>query len=111
VQAGHPPILVRHPDGFVERLPGGRSVPIGLGLAASDPAGATTLQPGTTLVMYTDGLIERRGETLEQGLARLVTVVRQGPESLEALADHLLDACVDGKAEDDIALLLARVTA
>lgn len=108
VQVGHPPILLRHDDGEIEVLNEGRSVPMGLGLAAEDKLGVVAVRPGTTIVMYTDGLIERRGEALDVGLARLVDAVAVGPEDLDALADWLLERCSPADGDDDIALLVAR---
>lgn len=70
--AGHPyPVLVR-PDGEVEFLTDGRSAPLGIG--PSDTAGASgeaELGAGSLLILYSDGLIERHGESLTSGLARL----------------------------------------
>src|SRR5262249_54225970 len=69
------------------------------------------LEPDDVVVVYTDGLVERRAETLDEGLERLRQVARDGPDDLEALADHLLQALVpeDGPS-DDVALLLLRST-
>ena len=62
---------------------------------------------GGTLVLYTDGLVERRGESLDAGLDRLVTAVSEGPRGPDALCRHLLDAVLPGDAaEDDVALLV-----
>ena len=108
VQVGHPPILLRHNDGEIEVLSEGRSVPMGVGLSAEDKLGIVAVRPGTTIVMYTDGLIERRGEPLDVGLARLVAAVEEGPEDLDELADWLLERCSPAEGVDDIALLVAR---
>ena len=77
--AGHPPAMLRLPDGTVELLEGGRSMP----LCASDQAqyheAERDLPAGSMLVLYTDGLIERRGESLDVGLERLAESLRERP--------------------------------
>ena len=68
------------------------------------------LQPDDVLVVYTDGLVERRGETLDEGLGRLRRVALDGPEDLEALANHLLEALLPEEGpSDDVALAVAAV--
>ena len=78
------------PDGTVEMLEGGRSMP----LCASDQAqfheAERELPAGSMLVLYTDGLIERRGESLDIGLDRLVAALRRAPAGVEDVADALL---------------------
>jgi serine phosphatase RsbU (regulator of sigma subunit)/anti-sigma regulatory factor (Ser/Thr protein kinase) len=64
----------------------------------------------STVLLYTDGLVERRGETLDVGLARLREAVSEGPTDLEQLCSHVLDQAVGGgDARDDIALLAAQL--
>ena len=107
--AGHPPPLVMGDD----------REPTFLELPGSAPLGATRypvyeerehqIGPGSALVLYTDGLVERAGESLDAGLERLRAVVRAGPDDLEHLGDRLVDELLpDGPAEDDAALLLGR---
>jgi anti-sigma regulatory factor (Ser/Thr protein kinase) len=56
--------------------------------------------------MYTDGLVERRGEALDVGLARIVEAAKSSPAALDAICDHLVDALVgDGRPADDVAVL------
>lgn len=110
--AGHPPPLLRHADGTVEhfRLAGGP--PLGLpaewGLTRY-PYTSARLAPGETLLLYSDGLVEKPGEDFDIGLARLAAAFSDGPPDLEELADHLLDTLTGGPhAEDDAALLMVR---
>jgi PAS domain S-box-containing protein len=108
--AGHPPPLVLTPDGpmFLED---GRSVPVG----AADPAafreGVATIPPGSTLLLYTDGLVERRDVPLEDRLAQLAAAARAAGGELQDLCDQLL-AGVIGPHDpgDDVALLAVRPT-
>ncbi|MFC4017068.1 PP2C family protein-serine/threonine phosphatase [Micromonospora sp. GCM10011542] len=64
------------------------------------------LPPTATLVFYTDGLIERRGELIDTGIDRLANVIQPGPA--DALCDHIISAVADEHASDDIALLVIR---
>jgi anti-sigma regulatory factor (Ser/Thr protein kinase) len=68
------------------------------------------MEPGCALLLYTDGLIERPGEHIDDGLAQLVARVREMPEDdPEAMLDHLLATLVPtGGAQDDVALLTLR---
>ncbi len=107
--AGHPPPLVKPIDGeprFVE-LPG--SVPLGATRHARYDEHELDLEPGAAIVLYTDGLVERAGESLDDGLERLVATVRQDYDQLEHLGDALVAALLPGgTGDDDAALLMAR---
>jgi serine phosphatase RsbU (regulator of sigma subunit)/anti-sigma regulatory factor (Ser/Thr protein kinase) len=107
--AGHPPPLVREPDGTLTYLPGGRGMPLGASSSARYGEESVTLAPGSVLVLYTDGLVERRHEPLDVGFLRLGESVSHGPDDLEKLADHLLDDLLEetGPA-DDVAVLVMR---
>jgi GAF domain-containing protein/anti-sigma regulatory factor (Ser/Thr protein kinase) len=103
--AGHPPALVMEPDGSTRFLEGGRSVPLGLPFDLPRPQAQERLGPGSILVVYTDGLVERREEPLDRGLERLAEVasrVRAG--SLAEISDGLLELVADDR-HDDVALL------
>jgi PAS domain S-box-containing protein len=106
--AGHPPALLVGPDGDTRWLTGGRGVPIG---ALDDPGYREVheeLEPGSTLVLYTDGLVEQRGEDLHAGLDRLEASVLDGPRDLEALCDHVLRRADREPGSDDVTLLVLR---
>ncbi|MFJ3583071.1 SpoIIE family protein phosphatase [Streptomyces sp. NPDC090127] len=110
--AGHPPPLLRHADGTVERVRLAGGPPLGLpaewGMTAY-PYTTAWLAPGGTLLLYSDGLVEKPGEDFDIGLARLAAAFSAGPPDLEDLADHLLDTLTGGPhAEDDAALLMVR---
>ena len=103
--AGHPPALVRSPDGAVSYLPDGRTTPLAVGLQPAREA-ETVLDDGSLLLLYTDGLIERRSEGLGVGLERLERAVEDGPLDVDELLDHLLSELRgDGPSSDDTALL------
>ncbi|TMM04724.1 MAG: GAF domain-containing protein [Actinobacteria bacterium] len=108
--AGHPPPLVVHPDGRAEYLEGGRSLPFGAMSHIVYDEASGRLEPGSTLLLYTDGLIERRGEPLEKGLTRLADIAVRAGEDVEGFCDHVLSALADGHdSTDDVALLAVRV--
>jgi serine phosphatase RsbU (regulator of sigma subunit) len=107
--AGHPPPLLLEPDGRATLL--SRPPDLLLGLQPDTPRQDHTvlLEAGATVVLYTDGLVERRGEPLDDGLERL----RKAAEThaalpVEELCDALL-AELAGTPEDDVALLVLRV--
>jgi anti-sigma regulatory factor (Ser/Thr protein kinase) len=107
--AGHPPPLVREPDGALTYLPGGRGMPLGASSAAEYVEDHVQLRPGSVLVMYTDGLVERRREPLDVGFLRLGEALAHAPEELDPIADHLLEALLEsGGPRDDVALLVTR---
>jgi serine phosphatase RsbU (regulator of sigma subunit)/anti-sigma regulatory factor (Ser/Thr protein kinase) len=110
--AGHPPPLIAFPDGRVEFLEGGRGLPLGAGSDTRYTHEVVELPVGTTLVLYTDGLVERRGQSVDEGLERLRITVSEGPREPEQLVEGLLRAMVgDAELGDDIALLAVRVLA
>jgi hypothetical protein len=106
--AGHLPPVVVAPDGRARLLEAPPDVL--LGVAAADRADrATTLEAGSAMVIYTDGLVERRGVALTESL-RWIRGVLDGLQlrSAEELADHVV-AQLDGGVEDDVAVLVLRV--
>jgi serine phosphatase RsbU (regulator of sigma subunit)/anti-sigma regulatory factor (Ser/Thr protein kinase)/uncharacterized protein YigA (DUF484 family) len=103
--AGHPPALVIEPDGSTRFLEGGRSVPLGLPFDLPRPQAQERLDPGSILVVYTDGLVERREEPLDQGLERLAEMAsRLRAASLTEISDGLLEIVAEDR-HDDVALL------
>jgi PAS domain S-box-containing protein len=106
--AGHCPVVVRRPDGTTVLLDAPCDPP--LGVAKSFHRYTTPIEPGSTLVLYTDGLIERRGEVITIGLERLQQACANGPDDPDALCDYLADVMLRGAtAEDDVALVVVTV--
>jgi serine phosphatase RsbU (regulator of sigma subunit)/anti-sigma regulatory factor (Ser/Thr protein kinase) len=110
--AGHLPPLTIAPDGQVSMLEDG-SPPLGGSPLTLYRESSATLAPGSTIVLYTDGLIEVRGESIDMGLARLSKVLAgRGTGDLEALLGRILSVMVEGEgAADDVALLALRAEA
>ncbi|MFE7890364.1 SpoIIE family protein phosphatase [Streptomyces sp. NPDC057412] len=108
--AGHPPALLRHPDGRTEPVP----APAGLLLGISPDADYATvdvpLPPGALLALYTDGLVERPGVDIDDAIAAVTDrLAASPPDDLDALADALLEHAGQAASNpDDIALLLVR---
>jgi serine phosphatase RsbU (regulator of sigma subunit)/anti-sigma regulatory factor (Ser/Thr protein kinase) len=108
--AGHPPPLVIDPAGSARFLEEGRSVPLGAYAGTRYREAVVRLEPGSTIVLYTDGLVERRGSSLNQGLERLVSEASGRPAEPESLCDRLIGGLVgDQPPPDDVALLAAHV--
>ncbi len=109
VVAGHPPPLIRAPDGSTTFLEGGRALPIGIDASLSFEAGDVQLEEGSTIVLYTDGLVERRGRTLDEGLERLATSATESDGDPVELVDALIAALIgEDERPDDIAVLALR---
>jgi hypothetical protein len=106
--AGHPPpLLVRRGTG--KWLEGGRSMPLAVPLLPREQAVAT-LAPDDVLVMYSDGLVERRGELIDDGLARLLAAVEAHmDEPVQDIADAVIDELIPTRPHDDVVLLVKRV--
>ena len=106
--AGHPPPFVRQPDRSVLHLDGATSPPLGLAVRARTEAQLQLDDGDVVICMFTDGLVERRGETIADGLERaeraLATIDSVSPDEI---ADRLLETA--GPHRDDIALLCAHL--
>ncbi|HEX4778039.1 MAG TPA: PP2C family protein-serine/threonine phosphatase, partial [Acidimicrobiia bacterium] len=108
--AGHPPPLVVTPSGdtvFAQARPG---TPLGALAGETYRELHVSLAPGTTVLLYTDGLVERRGESLDTGLDRLARAAAAAATAdLDTLADGLLETVAGPSHSDDIALLALRL--
>jgi serine phosphatase RsbU (regulator of sigma subunit)/CheY-like chemotaxis protein len=108
--AGHLPPLIRSESRATRYLERGGGL-----LGINDATYETFREPlrsDETLVLYTDGLVERRGEALDAGLDRLALAVANGPDSPGALAEHVLGAVIpqDERLNDDVTALVARIS-
>lgn len=107
--AGHPPPLVVSEDGETRFLEGGRSVPLGTSDARSFARAEDVIAAGSTVLLYTDGLIERRDTPLEERFAQLAAVAGGADGDLSEVCDQVLDGVLGGaRPSDDIALLALR---
>jgi serine phosphatase RsbU (regulator of sigma subunit) len=106
--AGHPPPLLRSPDGDVRLLDGVTSLLVGVDSAALRRTVEVEVPAGATLIAYTDGLIERPGADLDEGIAELCARLAAAPPDAdpELLCDAAVSGSLDGR--DDVALLAVR---
>ena len=106
-RAGHlPPLLVR--DAVAEQLPLPRGILLGAREGARFEEAELTLRPGDVLVLFTDGLIERRGVLLDDSLDRLAAAACHAGADVERISDRLL-AGASSDTEDDSCLIVIRV--
>jgi serine phosphatase RsbU (regulator of sigma subunit) len=104
--AGHLPPVLAMPDGVtrVPDLPAGQS--LGLGSAVYGQA-RIKLPPGAIIALYTDGLVETRTRSFEQGISALRAVLECRPDRLEIACDTLIGSLAE-RSEDDVTVVLAR---
>jgi PAS domain S-box-containing protein len=103
--AGHVPPLVIGPDADARFLEGAPNPPLGVFDSSGHRELSMELEPGSTVVLYTDGLVEERGVSIDAGLEAL-RLAAQHPADPEDLCDHLVDSMLAiHPANDDIAVL------
>jgi serine phosphatase RsbU (regulator of sigma subunit) len=105
--AGHLPPALLADDRPIELLDVPTGPPLGTGLGGYEQT-SRELRPGEVLLLYTDGLVERRGEDIDASLARLAALRLPVGGELDDLLDATLHGLTPQAAEDDIALLAAR---
>ncbi|NYD22727.1 SpoIIE family protein phosphatase [Kineococcus aurantiacus] len=108
--AGHPPPVLLAPDGTVTTLSGPRhDLLLGLDPGSPRTDEEVVLDRGATLLMYTDGLVERRDQDYDEGLLRLCDAVGElAGEDLDGLCDGVLARLLPEHVEDDVALVAVR---
>jgi serine phosphatase RsbU (regulator of sigma subunit) len=107
--AGHVPAIVVEADGTFRFLTEAGSLPLAVLDDLDRPEVDVLLQPGSTLLLYTDGLVERRDEDLDVGMARAAAALAEGRHLAPAqLVGMLTDQLLDDAPDDDVALLLYR---
>ena len=110
VRAGHPPALIRRPDGSVELLEGKGTPPLGILDDTTCVQHPVELPPGSLLLLYTDGLIERRDAVLDVGLDRLKQALAEGPTDPQECLDSLAASFGAEAIADDVAMLAVLVS-
>ena len=110
VSAGHLPPLVIAPSGEVRYAEEGRNLPLGVDADLPLEAADLRFAPGSLVVLYTDGLVERVDRSIDEGLARLAAVEVPADRDPETLADTILEHLLEGDAlRDDVALLVLEI--
>ncbi|MEU0675925.1 SpoIIE family protein phosphatase [Streptomyces sp. NPDC006172] len=113
--AGHPPPVLREPDGRVRTLDAKPGAMLGIPLRQEIADHTEPLAPGTTLALYTDGLVERRAQGIDPGIERLAAALGSfRTEELDAdlggSAQRILDPLLsDSERDDDVCLLLSHL--
>jgi serine phosphatase RsbU (regulator of sigma subunit)/FixJ family two-component response regulator/anti-sigma regulatory factor (Ser/Thr protein kinase) len=108
VNAGHPPPIVAVP-GASARLLEGACPALGIAEICSPPEIVVDFPPSATLVLYTDGLVERRREGIGPGVARLLSAVASAPGDLDAVCEDVIEACLGPeRVDDDVTALFVR---
>ncbi|MGW0841650.1 PP2C family protein-serine/threonine phosphatase [Streptomyces sp. NPDC002787] len=112
--AGHPPPVLRSPDGQVRILDAKPGAMLGIPIHQEIADHTVPLAPGSTLALYTDGLVERRAQGIDPGIEQLAATLGTLPpdtldDDLEGSADRLLHPLLDDEHEDDVCLLLCHV--
>lgn len=106
--AGHLPILVRDEDGTVHRAEEPPGPPLGTG-GWDHTSGTIALPPGSTAVLYTDGLVERRGEDIDEGVAALERALSGAVGAPQVVCDRLIRSLgVTAEHDDDVAVLVVQ---
>jgi PAS domain S-box-containing protein len=106
--AGHPPMLLRHPNGSVRILSEITGMLVGVDASTHRESVVLEVTAGSTLIAYTDGLIERPGQDMDHGIHALCERVMKAP--IDAGPRELCDAAVSGGLDhrDDVALIAVR---
>ena len=109
VSAGHPPPLLVGSDGTAAFLDPPVGVPLGVSRVSGYVEWTCPIPAGSTLVLYTDGVVEVRGQSVDIGLERLRELASRGIADLEELCSTIVaELIADGRPADDVALLAAR---
>jgi len=107
--AGHLPPMVKHGDGTVETLGTAPGLLLGVDSGATRSEQMIDLPASSTMLLYTDGLVERRGENLDVGLQRLAAAFATADaKGSEALCAEIVDAMLEAAPVDDVAILAVR---
>jgi len=108
--AGHPPGILAHPDGRIELLEGGRSFPLAIRPGAPRTEAVCEIPGRAAVLLYTDGLVERRRRSLDEGMGRAGRALYDGHSvTVEDLATQIMTVMAPSDGyEDDVALVLYR---
>jgi PAS domain S-box-containing protein len=110
--AGHPPPVVIHPDGTVAALAAtSADLLLGIDPRSTRVESEVTLDSGATVLLFTDGLVERRGQSIDDGLEQLRDTLQKlavEDMSLDELCDQVLARMLPARREDDVALVAIR---
>jgi serine phosphatase RsbU (regulator of sigma subunit)/anti-sigma regulatory factor (Ser/Thr protein kinase) len=109
VCAGHPPPLAIAPDGDATYLVVEGGVPLGISTTARYVSSGVDYVAGTAFLLYTDGLVESREETIDEGLERLRALATGRANAPDRLCTEIVERLVPLERPDDVAMIVARV--
>lgn len=104
-RAGHVLPMLRRPDGEVMVLDAGSGPALGVDPEFQYPESVVEVPTGSLLLLYTDGLIERKGESIDVSMDRLASVLRSAPPAVEEIPGFLMERLPSNPLEDDVAIL------
>jgi serine/threonine-protein kinase RsbW len=107
--AGHPPLLRISRSGQTAYLGGATGLPLGVRAFATYEEVTFSVEPGELLVLFTDGLVERRDEPIDDRLELLATRAREAAAHGDAWCDRIVEAMIGERRDDDVALLGIRI--
>jgi GAF domain-containing protein/anti-sigma regulatory factor (Ser/Thr protein kinase) len=108
VNAGHPPPLIIAPDGTADYLPLQGGIALGASPLVRYTCERYPLPTGTAVLLYTDGLVEMRGQPIDEGLERLRRLAA-GAANLEVLCTTITEQMLPEQQPDDVAIVAARI--
>ncbi len=109
-RAGHPPPALRAVDGSVRFLETARTLPLGVDPAEVPSQESYPMSAGETLLLFTDGLVERRGEPITDSFDRLLDALAEAPAEVELLCEHVLrQTATEQGRDDDVAVLAVQL--
>jgi sigma-B regulation protein RsbU (phosphoserine phosphatase) len=111
INAGHPSALLQQPDGHVQPLERLGGLPLGIQPQADYQESSFQLDPGAALVLYTDGLVENRIDSLSRQEQYLETVIEDQLLPANALCSRIIDRLLLTPAQDDVSLVMLRLQA
>jgi serine phosphatase RsbU (regulator of sigma subunit)/CheY-like chemotaxis protein/anti-sigma regulatory factor (Ser/Thr protein kinase) len=106
-RAGHPPPALRAVDGSVRFLETASTLPLGVDPDEVPSQETYPMKPGETLLLFTDGLVERRGEPITHSFDRLLDALAEAPAEVELLCEHVLRKTATEQGRDDDVAVLA----
>lgn len=105
-RAGHPLPILRHPDGRVELVHRMDNPPVGAFEGHRFVDRQAVVRPGTSLVLYSDGLVERRGESIDASMKRLADLLLDAPPGASGIVEHVRSGIALEDATDDVTILV-----
>ena len=105
--AGACPLLVLEPDGTADWVQCDATPPLGARPGRERPEGLVCLGPRSTLLVFTEGLVQTHNRTMSDGMVQMAKAAAGAPRPIDELCEHVIGACLEGVERDDDVLLVA----